>query len=659
MANEATGNIRLTFEISNGDQLLRREEVSAESVTIGRGPAAMLRVDDESLADLHAVINVKEDGSVQILDLGSVTGSSVNGTKVAGNADLASGDSISMGPITISVNIEAIAAAVEDSTQPVPEEEDEVEQTDQVPEAVTAVAAAEAAAESANDSIAQSGEDVMAFIMRSGTASSDAGVDRKKAKVLEVAEIWADSVMDVKHYQTGIQDIPVGSSTGYRWRFIGQPMGWVPPGFARIAWLLAPTLSEASEERRNDFYVPPEDLPHDDFVMFENAGDHFIFNMSDKWSGFVDIGDQRHTFQDLIESGTAEANGPGAYQVPIGDDTRVVADLGNVIFFSQMVAPGASIPKGKGGKDKLDVAFGYIMAILMFMMAMLLVLFLNSPPPSESEIMEVPDRFVEMLLEQPEPEPQKEKNKPDANPDAGEGAKAKKEEGKVGKKDAKMEKAKGNKVELQKKKLDTEVAENAGVLGALRDGGELDGVFGSANLSSDLAGGIGGLIGAKGTQIGSGGLGARGSGLGGGGTAAGLGGLGTKGRGSGASGYGSGGGNFGAKGEGGIGRIGGDPIILGALDKSLIDAVIKKHMNQIRYCYQRELPKNPTLGGKVTVKFVISKTGSVSKASTKSSTLNNKAVEGCINSRFMRFKFPEPKGGGIVIVSYPFIFQPS
>ena len=59
------------------------------------------------------------------------------------------------------------------------------------------------------------------------------------------------------------------------------------------------------------------------------------------------------------------------------------------------------------------------------------------------------------------------------------------------------------------------------------------------------------------------------------------------------------------------------------------------------------------------MKFVISKTGSVSKASTKSSTLNNSAVEGCINSRFMRFKFPEPKGGGIVIVSYPFIFQPS
>ncbi len=657
MANEANGSIRLTFEISSGDQLLRREEISAESVTIGRGPAAMLRIEDDALAELHAVVNLKEDGTVQLLDLGSAQGSKVNGEDVAGSTSLTSGDAISIGPINIVITLDGLSEATEESTQPVATADDEVENTDQVPESVVAAAAQASSDEEAeNASITEAGEDVMAFIMRSGTATSDAGIDRKKAKVLEVAEIWADAVMDVKHYDKSTERVPVGSSTGYRWRFIGLPMGWVPPAFAKMAWLLAPTLSEASEERRNDFYVPPDDLPHDDFVMFENAGGHFVFNMSDKWSGFVDIGDQRHTFQDLIESGKASANGPGAYQVQVDDDTRVVADLGNVIFFSQMVAPGAQIAKGNPDRDPLFLG---LMSFMTFLLAMILVLFLNSPPPSESDIMEVPDRFVEMLLEQPEPEPQKEKNKPDANPDAGEGAKAKKEEGKVGKKDAKMEKAKGNKVELQKKKLDTEVAENAGVLGALRDGGELDGVFGSSNLSSDLAGGIGGLIGAKGTQIGSGGLGARGSGLGGGGTAAGLGGLGTKGRGSGASGYGSGGGNFGAKGEGGIGRIGGDPIILGALDKSLIDAVIKKHMNQIRYCYQRELPKNPTLGGKVTVKFVISKTGSVSKASTKSSTLNNSAVEGCINSRFMRFKFPEPKGGGIVIVSYPFIFQPS
>jgi len=183
-------------------------------------------------------------------------------------------------------------------------------------------------------------------------------------------------------------------------------------------------------------------------------------------------------------------------------------------------------------------------------------------------------------------------------------------------------------------------------------------VFGTSGLDANLTGGVGGLIGAKGTQIGSGGLGSRGSGLGGGGTAEGLGGLGTKGIGSGRSGYGKGGGSFGAKGEGGIGTVGGDPIILGALDRSLIDEVIKRHMNQIRYCYQRELTKNPALGGKVVIKFVIAKDGTVSSASVKTTTMNNGAVEQCIVGRFMRMQFPEPKGGGIVIVSYPFIFSP-
>ena len=122
---------------------------------------------------------------------------------------------------------------------------------------------------------------------------------------------------------------------------------------------------------------------------------------------------------------------------------------------------------------------------------------------------------------------------------------------------------------------------------------------------------------------------------------------------AGRSGYGAGGGK-----SGGTGRMGADPVILGALDKSLIDAVIKRHMNQIRYCYERVLTSHPHLGGKIVVKFVIAKDGTVSKASTKSSTMNNKSFEGCLNSRFERFKFPEPKGGGIVIVSYPFIFQP-
>ena len=112
------------------------------------------------------------------------------------------------------------------------------------------------------------------------------------------------------------------------------------------------------------------------------------------------------------------------------------------------------------------------------------------------------------------------------------------------------------------------------------------------------------------------------------------------------------------KGSGDLPVGGGDPVIIGALDRSLIDEVIKRNMNSIRYCYQRELTRNPALGGKIVIKFVIAKDGSVSTAEKKSSSMGNGSVEQCIVHRFMAMQFPEPKGGGIVIVSYPFMFSP-
>lgn len=644
--------IVLTFEVYEGEAFVTRRELSAESVTIGRGAAAMLQVDHADLADLHAVINVNDDGSVVLLDLGSAGGTSVNGETVS-NATLRTGDTIAVGAIRIKVQItDAGAFADEEATQlaaaPVAATGDVLGSLETTSDADTDNGTHEQVEHDLS-------EDVLAFVMRSGTASGDAGVDRRRPTVLEVAEVWSDIVMDVKHYPRNGKEVTAGTSTGYRWRFLGLPVAWVPAAFSKIAWVFGPTISESSEEWRNEFYVPNASLPHNDYPLFEWKGSNYVCNISDKWTGFVDIGEDRHSFQEMIESGKARSSGSGTYEIDIDDGTRMVADLGHVIFFGQMVHPGKKVVAGIAAD--LDYPFIGIMSFMSFVFAMLLVVLWNTDPAPDTGVVEIPDRFVDLMIDKPEPEQPKD-NKPEANPDAGEGAKAKKEEGKVGKKDAKMKKAKGNKVEMQKKQVDKEIAENAGVLGALRDGSELDGVFGSSNLSSDLAGGIGGVIGAKGIQVGSGGLGSRGSGLGGGGSADGLGGLGTKGRGSGRSGYGSGGGSFGKKGTGGLGKIGGDPIILGALDKSLIDAVIKRHMNQIRYCYQRQLTKNPDLGGKITVKFVIAKDGTVSKASIKSSSMGSKAVEGCITSRFMRFKFPEPKGGGIVIVSYPFIFAP-
>jgi len=164
-----------------------------------------------------------------------------------------------------------------------------------------------------------------------------------------------------------------------------------------------------------------------------------------------------------------------------------------------------------------------------------------------------------------------------------------------------------------------------------------------------------------------------------------LGALGTAGKGAGGHGYGSGGGSFygtsglGSKGKGahgggsgsGYGRgwgefgkkrqarpsMAGDAIVLGAIDKALIDRVIKQRLPLIRYCYVREAQKDPGLSGKVVVRFVIGRDGHVVSAEvTDDSTLDNAAVEQCICKKVLRMKFPLPEDAGTVIVTYPFTF---
>jgi TonB family protein len=95
----------------------------------------------------------------------------------------------------------------------------------------------------------------------------------------------------------------------------------------------------------------------------------------------------------------------------------------------------------------------------------------------------------------------------------------------------------------------------------------------------------------------------------------------------------------------------------GALDR----AIIKKHINRqkgsIIYCYKKAVQSQQDLEGKVIVRFTISPTGKVMRPGIKKSTLGSSSVESCIVSRLRRWRFPAPKNGGAVAVSYPFLFK--
>jgi len=412
-----------------------------------------------------------------------------------------------------------------------------------------------------------------------------------------------------------------------------------------------------SRKLAQDFFVDSDGLPSDHFPIVEQSDGNVLVNFTGDSVGFIESAGNRTSTADLIGSGRAqpkqvEGQKGGYHQVELEADERFVNDIGHVVFFIHRVHKGKVIP-APFGKDT-DWLYLGVLAALLFLGGALAINLMLTPYDASQEIITIPDRFVELMVQEVEKE--KKEKKPSGNEDAGEGAKAKEEEGKTGKKEHKLKKAKGSKVAIQKSELDKQIAESAGLLADLNQMTDTS-MFGTGGLDSAVSSAVGGLIGSQYGQFGAGGLGSRGSGLGGGGTAAGLGGLGTRGTGMGASGYGRGAGFYGKKGGGAPGVGTGDPIILGALDKSIIDRIVKQHLAKIRYCYQKELNKNPKLFGKLVVKFVIAKDGSVSTATTKSSTLRNPIVEKCINSRFMRMRFPAPKGGGIVIVSYPFVFN--
>jgi hypothetical protein len=138
---------------------------------------------------------------------------------------------------------------------------------------------------------------------------------------------------------------------------------------------------------------------------------------------------------------------------------------------------------------------------------------------------------------------------------------------------------------------------------------------------------------------------------------AGLGGVGTHGAGGGAGGYGNS-----AIGSGEGRALSSVPlsqelVLEGGLDRSVVQATIAKYLSQVRACYETGLKKNPGLGGQVTMAFEIGGQGDLNFAKVQKTSLDNAEVEQCISTKMMTWKFPKPRGGVAVKVSYPFVLR--
>lgn len=177
------------------------------------------------------------------------------------------------------------------------------------------------------------------------------------------------------------------------------------------------------------------------------------------------------------------------------------------------------------------------------------------------------------------------------------------------------------------------------------------------------ASGVGGLglLGARADSLGMVGTGRGGGGVGEG--TIGLGNIGLIGRGGG-SGSGSGMGyGRGASGLGGRGhhvprvRVA-KATVTGALDADIIRRIIRQHINEVRYCYQQQLEVDPSLAGRVSVRFSIAANGKVSASTVDEDGLTGPAVGQCIAKAVHRWRFPAPAGGGTVRARIPFELRP-
>jgi TonB family protein len=96
----------------------------------------------------------------------------------------------------------------------------------------------------------------------------------------------------------------------------------------------------------------------------------------------------------------------------------------------------------------------------------------------------------------------------------------------------------------------------------------------------------------------------------------------------------------------------------GVFDPDIVTRQIRTRIRSIQACYERELRNNPTLNGRVLVRFNIQPTGTVSGASAPENTTGSPAVAASVVNTISRFRFnPGPEGGSVTF-AYPFVFAP-
>lgn len=83
---------------------VREVEMTKSVIKIGRLPTSDIQIDEPLVSRMHAIIEVRADGTLHVMDLSSTTGTWVNTYRVS-TATLRSGDTVVIGETRIEVTV--------------------------------------------------------------------------------------------------------------------------------------------------------------------------------------------------------------------------------------------------------------------------------------------------------------------------------------------------------------------------------------------------------------------------------------------------------------------------------------------------------------------------------------------------------------------------
>ncbi len=97
------------------------------------------------------------------------------------------------------------------------------------------------------------------------------------------------------------------------------------------------------------------------------------------------------------------------------------------------------------------------------------------------------------------------------------------------------------------------------------------------------------------------------------------------------------------------------PPTHGSVDPQAARRVLATRNQAVRQCYERELARDATLRGEITVRLRVEGDGSVSETSTGGDP-GLIRVGRCIEDALRTLRFPAPTGGAATVAA-PFVFQ--